>query len=230
MLKKIMLSLCFAFASASSLFALDKGALILYPQAGFGISGAYANAVSGGLLNSTLEDYYSGTTWEYKDAEMKPGISLNTGMGVDYMVTGFLALTSGIFLDYISFKVVYKSPSNPDAWSKFYFLYAGIPLGVRLYAGAFMAGCGLYITAPVLPCYSSKYGPDSNKGVLANSHPAAGFFIDAGLNFNTSDINNLMIFLRMRNDYTYSYSSSDVVRNTRNWSLLLTAAYGFRVQ
>ncbi|MCL2026216.1 MAG: hypothetical protein FWG92_05360, partial [Leptospirales bacterium] len=103
MLKKIMLSLCFVFASASSLFALDKGALILYPQAGFGVSGAYTNTASGNALNNTLTDYYGGV-WEYKDAEMKPGISLNAGMGVDYMVTGFLALTSGIFLDYISFK------------------------------------------------------------------------------------------------------------------------------
>ena len=230
MLKKIILSLCFVFASASSLFALDKGSFILYPQAGFGISGAYADAASGYELNYTLNLNYGGA-WEYKDPEIKSGISLNTGMGIDYMVTGFLAFTSGILLDYISFKVVYKSPSNPDAWMKFDLLYAGIPLGLRLYAGAFMAGCGLYIAAPVLPRASSKYGPDSSKGVLSGSPPTAGFFIDAGLNFNTSDINNLMIFLRMRNDYTYSHTNYfATVRSTKNWSLLLTAAYGFKVK
>ena len=31
------------FAGASSLFALDKGSITLYPQAGFGISGAFAS-------------------------------------------------------------------------------------------------------------------------------------------------------------------------------------------
>ena len=230
MLKKISFSLCFMFAGVSSLFALDKGSIVLYPQAGFGISSASGSGISGSQLSAELNSIYGVSSYDYKDAKSKPGFSCSAGIEADYMITDFLALTGGILIDYMSFKVVYESSSNPDAGMKFKFLYAGVPVGLRFYRGIFMAGCGLYMSAPLYNRASVKYGPYSRKEKLDNAYATAGFFADAGLNFNTSDKNNLLVFLRVKRDYTYSYYEDyRTIRDTKNWSCHLTAAYGFRL-
>lgn len=69
-----------------------------------------------------------------------------------------------------------------------------------------------------------------SKGRLTAARATAGFFVDAGFNFNTSDTSSLMIFLRIKSDFTYAYKDDDVVSNAKNRSFQLTAAYGFGLE
>jgi hypothetical protein len=200
MLKKITLSIYFILASASSLLALNEGSFIFYPQIGFGRSDADVTAYSGDELNDLLV-LVPGGPWAYKDPKVNEGYSWSAGLEVDYMITDFLALTGGIFLDWASYKVVYESPSNHDSWMKFNLLYLGAPVALRLYYSSWMTGCGLYFSYPFWLSASSEFTGLSNKGRIHGALTTVGFFMDHGLNFDISDANNLMnlmIFMRVK--------------------------------
>ena len=236
MLKKITLSLCFLLASASSLFALTPGSFVLYPQAGLGASGARTKVWSGDLYSDMSTYLYDGTIGHhlYKDAELKLGFSWSIGCGIDYAFTSSLALTSGLFIDKNSFEILYEAQYSPsyiagDVKYKLDFVYLTIPVGLRFYKSIFMAGGGLYLGAPLSGKGTEKFGGHSEKMNL-DASANIGLFIDAGLNFNTSDTNNLLIFLRLKNDLTNAYKEDgDIITNVRNTSFHLTAAYGFHL-
>jgi len=225
MLKKIILLICFLFASVSFLFALDEGSFILYPEVGLGVSGGFAT-----VWNPEGASRFLGSnTTLFKKPQMEPGLSWSIGCGADYAFTDWLGITSGLFIDKTAYRALYKKTGTGknDLEIDIDFIYLTIPVGLHFYRDIFMIGGGFYFGAPLFCSSSVKF--DATKETNLNSRATIGLFIDAGLNFYRTDANNLMVFLRFKNDLTYAYKEDDIVTNIKTFSLNLTAAYGFKI-
>ena len=234
MLKKIILSLCFLPASVSFLFAIDKGSLILYPQAGFGASDALCSVWDGARLSDEVTGA-PGSPRIFKDANMPPmpGISWSIGCGLDYVFTDSLALTSGIFIDATSFVVIYKKANAALASNmelRYSFIYLTVPAGLHFYGDVFVLGGGLYLDVPLSGRRSAKY-MDRTTDTNIDGLKTMGLFIDVGVfNSTINDSNNtLMAFFRFKNDLTNAYKKEDAVSNIKRISLNMTVAYGFTI-
>ena len=231
MLKKIILSLCFLPASVSFLFAIDKGSLILYPQAGFGASDALCSVWDGARLSDEVTGA-PGSPRIFKDANMPPApaISWTLGCGIDYLFINSLALTGGLSIDSTSFVVIYKKANAAlpsDMERRYDFIYLTVPAGLRFYGEVFVLGGGLYLDIPLSGQCSTKYmGKTQDTDI--DGLKTMGFFIDVGV-FNAIDNNNLMAFFRFKHDLTNAYKKEDAVSNIKRISFNITIAYGFTI-
>ncbi|MCL1911662.1 MAG: hypothetical protein FWG13_05610 [Leptospirales bacterium] len=182
MFKKLLITAAAVLISTTSLFAYSKGGIVLYPEAGIGISDIH-DAPSGLKTDSGL--YWS--------------LGCNGG----YFLDNSLALIGGLSIDHNSFEFKW------DYWwmgGKYEVdLYRlMVPFGVRYHHNLLMVGGGLYLGTVILA------KGEKGKSEWFDGNLDLGLFIDAGLNYQTSKTSNLLVFLRLKYDVASSSDDYDV--------------------
>ena len=224
MIKKILFVAAAVLISTSSLFAYTEGDIVLYPEVGIGVAGGQVTVWSGSDVSYVMNTLYSlSPPLSSKDAELTPGFYWSVGCNGSYFFNDSLALIGGLFIDRNLFEVVWET-NHGDLKYKIELYRLTIPVGVRFHYGLLMVGGGLYLGAPL------SYKDKEEDGESVDGKANLGLFIDAGVNIETTDTNNLLVFVKFKYDLTPSYEEKDEpLSKIRNISFSLGVSYGFQI-
>ena len=223
---KLVLIISLFFINASSLFAFQTKDVILLPGFGFGFLGANSELYSG----SEFSQHAAGNKTAWKNPKEKYSISFNVGLGFDYFTTKNIAITSGVFAERLSYKVVWPAGTTTYNYTNtMTFYYFTLPIGVRYYFERFMLGGGFYYSLNTSIDGEIKAGPIDSTSSLEESN-VWGLFIDAGVNSQITKNSNVLLFIRYRQDLTYAYRIDfDSANDVKLIGLTLNVAYSMKI-
>ena len=198
---KLFLIILFIFICSSSLFALNSGNVVLSPGVGVGVVLGDSTTYPGAELSQITGD---NTAWQDGKTEISTGAVF--GAGLDYLITNHLALSTGLYYEYLPYKAVWPAGTYRYDYSVMMnFYYLTMPVGIRCYLGYIMVGGGVYFSLSTSIDSHRSIGPFKDNSYLGKSN-TMGFYVDAGLNFDVAGNNLLLIFVKYRHDLNNAYS------------------------
>lgn len=210
--------------SAGSKVEKSQYRMIIYPYFGGGISFAEYKAWSG----SELGLFLMGDPTLFKNDEYAYPVLWGAGVMVDYFISGNLAFTCGLSYDHSEFRTEYllNGPYGEDLTLRVDFNFLTVPVGVHYYFSEyFLAGGGLYLGRLI----SDDFYVNDESGGSIGGHDDIGIFLDMGLNFNITDSNSIMAFVRYKHGLVKVYDEEDIVTDIKLRTVTVNLAMGFRL-
>ncbi len=224
MLKKLVCLVIILFGS-TSLFAFTAGEKIIYPGFGIGISSGDAKGISGSDMGVLM----GGNSSLFKNGENDVSFAYSIGAMFDYFMTDSLALTSGLSYDRSPYKLTYpKNTATEDLEFTVDFAFLTVPIGFHYYYENFLLiGGGFYFGKTISDDSELKYG-STKEDVKLETKNDIGLFLDLGLNFELSETNNILAYVRYKRGLSNVYDEEDVVTDIKMRTLTLNLAYGIK--
>ena len=224
LLTKLFFIIMLLLISSSPLFAFKQDQSFFLSSFGFGLPLVESKNFNG----VEFSQYMGGVGNEWKNPEKTNYMAVNAGFCYDYMIRHNLAITGGFIMDLFSYIVKWpRDISSNDAKLTVSYTYLSVPIGVRYYYGFLMVGGGLYYSMNIRTEGELKSGA-SKSYISMGMKDVFGLYIDAGLKFEFTSINNmLLIFVKYRHDFVRA-SDSDyhITDNVNLKAVTLNAAYG----